>query len=142
MLLTSRNITMDYIHVGNSRLYKGPKMSEEERNEKHIASRIVYIIAIVAGMVTFLCGLLTIPLERLITNYFPTEFFEADIELLIIIGVFFLWVWFWRIAAICLVPSIIALLIKRDKRFRLLPLAFVMVGMLLHTVFNIVFYGL
>ena len=117
-------------------------MSEEERKEKHIASRIVYVMALVAGIVTFLCGLLTIPLERLIANYFPTEFFEADIELLIIIGVFFLWVWFWRIAAICLVPSIVTLFIERDKRFRLLPLTFVMVGMLLHAVFYTVFYWL
>jgi len=112
-------------------------MSEEERKEQHKAPRIVSYIALVAGIATFLNGLLLVSIT-LWASIIPGAGGDFDFIGLILIvvaveSIIFSY-YLWPIAAIGLVLSIVALFIERNKYFRLLPLAFVLAGILLYAV--------
>jgi len=96
--------------------------------------RIVSIIALVAGVATFGSGLLLCPAALWFTI---SPIAGGDFDF---IGVFLLVVCvlsfcsFLPLAAIGLVLSIVTLFIERNKRLRLLPLAFVLAGICLFKV--------
>lgn len=101
-------------------------MNEEEKKETPKGYRIISIIALVLGIATSLCGLIVFIGTVRAAVTFPSDF---DI-----IGMFLMFVAvvalcaFWPVFAIGLTLSIVTLFIEREMRFRLLPLAFVIVG--------------
>jgi len=109
---------------------KGPNMSEEERKEKQELS-IVSILALGAGIATFLCSLLILPLfiwSAIVES--PGALGAYGITIFLMVLAFFSFILLLPSVAIGLPLSIITLLIERDMRFRLLPLAFVLAGIL------------
>ena len=106
-------------------------MSEEERKEEY-KPKVVSYFAFVAGIATFLCGLLTIPyivftgltaiipmLEAKIDEGITEVFFgRAFVSVLL----------FWPIAIIGLILSIVTFCLEQDKRFRIRPLTLELAG--------------
>lgn len=112
-------------------------MSEEERKKKHIAVRIISSIARIAGFATFLFGLFLFSLFILPSNWFTaigsslgvktdvTTTFLHDASFCSVIL-------FWPFAIIGLILSIVTFNIERGRYLRVLPLAFVVGGILLY----------
>ena len=100
-------------------------MSEEKKKEQNKAVRIISIIALVAGIAMFLCGLLIVPIPvlRVIGSGIP--------DLLSIAACYSLLL-FRCIIIPALVLSLVTLLFERNKYYRWLPLAFVVAGILLY----------
>ena len=107
-------------------------MSEEERKEKR-KPRVISRIALVAGFATFLCGLLIVPAAGLMA-FNSSAFKDEGITRLIAVVAYYSFVSFWYIKISGLILSIVALFIERNKYYRLLPLAFVLLGFLLYVV--------
>jgi hypothetical protein len=106
-------------------------MSEEKRKEKH-EPKFTSAIALIAGIVTFLLGLLMVP-AILWLNIYPEAGHDFDfIGMFLVIVYVVSWLMFFPLVAIGLVLSIFTLFIGRNKYLRFLPLAFVLVGFLLY----------
>ena len=96
-----------------------------------IITRIVSVIAFIVGIVTFLSGLALVPFT-VWSAIIPNAGGEFDIIGLLLCVVCVLSVCsFLPLATIGLVLSIVTLFIERNKRLRLLPLAFVLAGICL-----------
>ncbi|MHC4640965.1 MAG: hypothetical protein ACYS32_04920 [Planctomycetota bacterium] len=110
-------------------------MSEEEKKEIHKAARIISRIALIAGFVTFLCGLLVVPYafcDALVSLPLREPKYYVIVSYLHSSETIPAFAFFWLIAAISLNLSIAPLFIERDIRSRLLPLEFVVAGILLY----------
>lgn len=111
-------------------------MSEEEKKEQRKA-RIISRIALLAGIVTFLFGIMLLPFaivysSALVSPGEPFINFRAYfLSTVAYLSVLFLWPLF----AVSLILSIVTLFIERDKRLRLLPLTLVLIGILLNAMF-------
>lgn len=112
----------------------------KERKEQHKAVRIISHIALIAGFVTFLCGLLLVPVAGLMALN-PSAFKGEGITRLIAVVAYYSLISFWYITIPGLLLSLVALFIERNKYYRLLPLAFILIGLLLYAVcYNTVMY--
>ena len=137
MPLFRRNITIDYIYAGNSRLYKGPKMSEEERKEKPKCTRKLQgrgmkpftAFALAGAIASFLGAFLCVPIILWTDLYGHIWYEQEDI------------VWYSSYLAlhligtlselcyaISLVLSLVAYFLEPKKFYRLLPFAFLVAG--------------
>lgn len=109
-------------------------MVKEERKEEH-KPRIIKTIALIAGVATFLCGLLMVPFVVLAaTEPNPGEFRTEGIMRLFFAVAFEIVSLFWPIAIIGLTLSMATLFIQRKNHFRILPFAFVLTGIGLYAV--------
>ncbi len=118
-------------------------MSEEEKKEIHKAAIIISRIALIAGVATFVCGLLVIPYafyDALVYLPLSEPNYYVIVSHLRSSATIPAFAFFWLIAAISLNLSIAPLFIERDERFRLLPLAFVLAGILLYEVCRILLH--
>lgn len=114
-------------------------MSEEKRKEKQ-EPRFTSIIALVVGIAAFLSGLLIVPAAGLMVLN-PSAFKGEGITRLIAVVAYYSLVSFWYITIPALILSLVVLFIERNKYYRLLPLAFVLIGFLLYAVcYNTVMY--
>jgi len=105
-------------------------MSEKERKEQHKAVRIISYIALIVGVATLLCGLLMVP-ATVLGAINPTAFMSERFDWLTNIA-YYSGLLFNYIFTISCTLSIITLFIERNKYYRLLPLAFVLIGVLLY----------
>jgi hypothetical protein len=107
-------------------------MSEEERKKDiPIAYRIISIIALFVGIATFLSGLLFV-LALLWNRIIPGAGGDfVSLGMFLKLETFLSYV-FWPSAVIGLVLSIVTLFVERNLCFRLLPLAFIIVGICLY----------
>lgn len=106
-------------------------MSEEKR------TIVIYRIALLAGIFTLSCSLMIFPFayfysHTLVSPDEPHANFFAYFMLHVIYPSFY---FLWPLFGISLILSIVMLFIERDKRLRLLPLAFVLFGILLNAMF-------
>jgi hypothetical protein len=118
-------------------------MSEEERNEIHKAARIISLIALIAGVVTFVWALLVVPYafcDALVSLPVREPNYYVIVRYLISSATIPAFAFFWFIAAISLNLSIAPLFIERDMRSRILPLALVMAGIILYKVCHILLH--
>lgn len=105
-------------------------MSEEEKKEIHKAVRILSYIALIVGVATLLCGLLIVPAAGL-GAINPTAFMSERFDFLAGVA-YYSGLLFRYIFTISGTLSIVTLLIERNKYYRLLPLAFILIGVLLY----------
>ena len=99
-------------------------MSEKQ----HKAVRIISIIALVAGIAMFLCGLVLVPFSILLLVRGSVG--SSDSFGYLLFGVSFYSIRLFMIPA--LVLSLVTLLFERNKYYQWLPLAFVVAGILLY----------
>ncbi|MHC4641534.1 MAG: hypothetical protein ACYS32_07805 [Planctomycetota bacterium] len=107
----------------------------EEKKEIHKAARIISRIALIAGVATFVSGLLVVPYafcDALVSLPVRESDYHLIVQYLISSATKPAFAFFWLIAAISLNLSIAPLFIERDMRSRLLPLEFVLAGILLY----------
>jgi len=109
---------------------KGRKMSEQEKKETHKGVRIISYIALIVGVATLFCGLLMVPAAGL-GAINPTAFMSERFDLLADVA-YYSGLSFKYIFAISWTLSIVTLFIERNKYYRLLPLAFVLIGVFLY----------
>lgn len=106
-------------------------MSEEKKKEKH-KPRVISRLALLAGIVTFLFGIMLLPFaivnsSALVSPGEPFMNFRAYFLCTVVgLSLFFL----WPLAAISLILSIITLFIERNERLRVIPLVLVLIGIL------------
>ncbi len=86
------------------------------------------------GIVTFLLGLLIVPYAFCNAIVYYEEFGAEVIAGILLVAALFAMISFWPTAVIGLILSIITLCIEGNVLFRLLPLAFVLAGILLYAV--------
>lgn len=118
-------------------------MSEEEKKEVHKAARIISRIALIAGFVTFLCGLLAVPYafcDALVSLPVREPKYYRIVSYLISSAPIPAFAYFWLIAAVSLNLSIAPLFIEKEMRSRLRPLILVLAGILLYTVWHILLH--
>ena len=104
-------------------------MSEEKKQEKH-KPRTISCIALVVGVIAFVSGLMIVTYAlfgAFVSSSDVIESFLRD-------AVKFANLSFWFSFYIGLILSIVTLLFERNKYYRLLPLAFVLVGIGLYAV--------
>lgn len=105
-------------------------MSEEEKKEK-CEPRVISRFALLVGIATFLSGLLLVP-ATLWFAIIPEaggdlDFIGMFFTLMAVIPILAIYS-VWPIVAIGMVLSIVALFIERNIYYRLLPIAFYIVG--------------
>ena len=110
-------------------------MSEEERTEKR-KPRTISHIALMYGIVAVLLGFLIVPYAFRDAIVYSDGPGVEVIEIFLIVAMFAM-ISFWPTAVIGLVLSIVTLFIERKLLFRLLPLAFVVAGILLYAVCSV-----
>lgn len=126
-------------HAGNTRLYKGPKMSKEERKEEpHCTSNLqgcktrdFTVVSLTAGIVTFLSGFFYIPAILWIALHDVTYTYSHrhDITWISLNTVVIFTIYLFQFSFLISLPlSIAAFFTESNKYLRLLPLAFVAVG--------------
>jgi hypothetical protein len=118
-------------------------MSEEEKKEIHKAARIISRIALIAGFVTFLCGLLVVPYafcDALVSLPVREPKYYRIVSYLRSSATIPAFAFFWLITAISMNLSIAPLFIEKDMRSRLRPLILVLAGILLYTVYHVLLH--
>jgi hypothetical protein len=118
-------------------------MSEEEKKEIHKAARIISRIALIAGFVTFLCGLLAVPYafcDALMSLPVREPKYYRIVSYLHSSATIPAFAYFWLIAAISLNLSIAPLFIEKDMRSRLRPLILVPAGILLYVAYHVLLH--
>ena len=117
-------------------------MNEGKRKEEHKAVRTLSYIALIAGISTFLLILVCFPLTLwLIIGLRPKTPEAENIARFLLAFTYETIIWFWFIATPALIISIVTLLKERNKCLRILPLAFVLAGILLYKVCHSVLYA-
>ena len=105
-------------------------MGEGERKEKH-KPRIISRIALLAGIVTFLFGLMLFPFAFVYSSALvsPGEL-HHNFRAYFLSTVAYSYIILWPLFAISLILSIVTLFIERNERLRFLPLVLVLIGIL------------
>jgi hypothetical protein len=94
--------------------------------------KVVSIIALVIGVVTFSIEFLCIPgtvWYRIFPGFNEFHLIEEFLGLMAMVRILYFY-YLWPLIAIGLVLSIVALFIERDKCLRLLPLLFFLFGLI------------
>ncbi|NIP24771.1 MAG: hypothetical protein GWN67_25515 [Phycisphaerae bacterium] len=90
--------------------------------------KVISLIARIAGFVTFSLGLLMVPYSCYCAITPMSEPYDWLISFYLFAPAIVSFEFFWLIAPISLLLSILPLVIERDIRHRVLPLAFVLTG--------------